>query len=879
MISLNLFKPINRVLFVTRDRFEYLYPKDITIKLVGEKAFGLSCLPEMWTLPFIVIAGEVFKGYNVNKPDDVLSASLLSIIKDALSSICINDKQQIIIRSSGCFEGMNERGRMHSCVGSVALIDNVLIDCLSKIAYDDDITEKYMPLIIQKMPSLVSIKGHLSNETRLSKEKRDWIGEREQVSSLGDNVIRINLRNWRHKINAGSYGNKELSCNLSPHISEVLKIPAAWATQQGLRIHYEWVWDGEFVYLVQADQEKKVEGVNPKDIYISFRENAKYEPLCLRFIDDKCKKYSKINNVFIYRKLGFLELPLYVLDDENIINDLARGKVSDDLRKDISVLVKGSLVIRMDIDSDDLEIKQLLPRTHEVRSVSLAIDWLIEKSNEVKRKSSDDVIFIFHNFIPAVASAFAFAAPGQRKVQIESLWGLPEGLYYNSHDKYIVDTKIARFNDVGKVNLKDFTVQKNINYKHYFVRPDESGEWRTEVVKSPYDWSPTITSQQWIKKIAYDSRSIAEEECAPLSIMWFVDVPEHICNSRVIPWYHEQCDLSGNSRAKINRKKKPFDQSIVIQNTEDIERLEKEIKDHRSFVKRIRILPKEEKLLRDKNTLRRIGELCKENDAIILLEGGILSHAYYQLMQVNAIVEIIHPFIDKEEVNEYDKLVRDNIVRNIVNNGESVDYIRLKGENLLKALKNKLIEESFEVLDASDQDSIISEIADVEEVISSILKSLDVTPQVLEKVKKKKKDFAGGFEEGFVLTKTKNLIPTKKTSGDDLFLFDRNKSNENDVSFSYLQDKIERLGKRIDRWTDKKKYQNVMEGLLHASIPAILDNWSIKSAELYLDKDKSTSVIVELNGRRNKSRIEVDVSTYLIEKDQDINEKQLSLFP
>src|SRR5690606_12268061 len=97
-----------------------------------------------------------------------------------------------------------------------------------------------------------------------------------------------------------------------------------------------------------------------------------------------------------------------------------------------------SLVIRTDIVSDDLSQKQLLPRTHEVRNFDEAKDWLIKNSSALLEKLSanSELAFIFHNFIPAEAAAFAFSAPGERKVQIEALWGIPEGLYYNSHDKY-----------------------------------------------------------------------------------------------------------------------------------------------------------------------------------------------------------------------------------------------------------------------------------------------------------------------------------------------------------------------------------------------------------------------------------------------------------
>ena len=52
----------------------------------------------------------------------------------------------------------------------------------------------------------------------------------------------------------------------------------------------------------------------------------------------------------------------------------------------------------------------------------------------------------------------------------------------------------------------------------------------------------------------------------------------------------------------------------------------------------------DEKLLRDKNTLKKIGDHANAKGAIIILEGAVLSHPYYQLLSTGATVEVVHPF-------------------------------------------------------------------------------------------------------------------------------------------------------------------------------------------------------------------------------------------
>ena len=246
-------------------------------------------------------------------------------------------------------------------------------------------------------------------------------------------------------------------------------------------------------------------------------------------------------------------------------------------------------------------------------------------------------------------------------MQIEALWGLPEGLYYNAHDKYIVDTQEPGGKDLRREHIGRFTIQRKASFKKFFVAPDQHGRWTTQILKPPYDWRWSIKKREWVKEIALESRRIAEEEGKPLSIMWFIGVPKEFCIKPIFPWHHETFDPTITSRALTHRTKTPFDKSLVIKTSADIEVLRREAEKPRSDVRRVRIQPQEEVLLRDKDTLRMVGELTKKMNAIILLEGGVLSHAYYQLMRTNAIIEVLQPFEDYEDKREFYKIVRDKI--------------------------------------------------------------------------------------------------------------------------------------------------------------------------------------------------------------------------
>lgn len=871
-------EPLNSILFVSQEEITLISPESITVEFVGEKAFGLSCLPKLWTQPFVVVSDKLLSLYRncTSENSNQLIKHWSEQIIEAVQSVGINNQDNIIVRSSGCSEGLKERGKYYSSEGKLENLINPLTDCLERLSHDTNLITQKVPLIIQKLISPISSKGHLSNERRCYEDKRDWLCEFEELKTDRIKIFPINIRNWRQKILVDEFTDKVLMCNLSAHVSEVLKIAASWAYEKKLRLHYEWVWDGNTIYLVQADQEHAVNGVNPTKIYQSkSTKQHVFIPKCLKQINEQhAKRYNKIRNVFTYIKLGLPNAKLYALDNQSVINDLALGKVASELEEDIKELVKGSLVIRMDIATEELNRRQLLPRTQEVRDLDHALKWLKEESANIQHtKMQDDLVFIFHNFVQANSSAFAYSAPGERKVQIEALWGLPEGLYYNAHDKYIVDTKTPRVEELNYNCINRFEIWKKRNFKRYFVAPNENGQWTSKVLMPPYDWQGTIKKEEWIREIAFESRRIAEEEGKALSIMWFIDVSNECCPKKVLPWYHEHYDPRKTSRSLTHRSKTPFDKSLVIRTNDDIEKLRQEATIKPSSVRRIRIQPQDDKLLRNKNTLREIGELSKKIDAVILLEGGVLSHAYYQLMETDAIVEVLHPFENIENKREFNKLVRDKVVLNIEHGGEVVDWTKLSGEHLLRALKEKLIEESFEVLDAIDQDSIVDEMADVSEVIDEILSRLGISREKLQQRQNQKREKAGGFKDGTVLLETQNPLPTKKEVKIGKSLFDGFDIPDIRAHTPLDGRMVIELGHKIDKSSDRREHEAATEVLFRMMIPTVRDDWIASTPETTFDLDSERGVRSKITGKRLGAKIQIELSVFIQRKP-----KQLKLF-
>lgn len=866
-------QPQSPVTLVTDAGYSIVPVAEITKELVGEKAFGLSCIPSAWTLPFVVIGSNLFARYLVaNKSNRAaLIACWSQHLTDALVSIGLELDTSVWIRSSGTAETIADRGRLHSELGTVSSVASALEICLQQTSQAIKSTDERVCLVVQRAVTAVSAKGHLSDERQYAQEARDWLGEFEAPASIQDPYFRINLRAWRRKENEAAFL-RPLACSLRVSISRALEPAAWWAYKRGTRIHFEWVWDGKFVFLVQADEALTSAGFDPTAQIKALQRNATTKPTlrCLTEItQEHARKFHKIRNVEVYKKLGLPSCPIFVLDNDEVFSELRSGIVRQELRHDIEALCEFSLVIRTDIETNEQAKRQLLPRTCEERDCDNALQFLQQTLSGFHNAGiSEPIAFIFHNFIPAVSSAFAYAAPGNRKVHIECLWGLPEGLYYNSHDKIVVDTKKGGVSGTDALDAKKFVIQYKERYKGFCVAPDSNGEWVRMALSEPFDWRRAIGRDEWVREIALQSRRIAEDVGEPLSIMWFVGVPPRFSTKPTFPWYHEPYLVQEQQRSAIRRRKASWDKTIVIESAADVERLRAEANVERSTVRQIRLQPKDNDLLRNKLLLETVGALAKKIDAVIYLEGGTLSHAYYQLLQTSAQVDIAHPFEFPDETQEFHKLVRDGVPQKITNSGEVAKVLRLSGDDLLHALREKLVEEAIEALDAKGHDRLLEELADLDEVVDAVLGQLKINRKELSRIKKQKRATAGGFDEGVVLIGTANpsRIGQSSESGD---LFDSDSPPVTPTSLAA----IDRRGAVSRRWEDKREHggSNV-ERILRVSVGLTQDDWTTDSREIAVGENGEAAVRARVTGHRDGSTMTLEISVYSLPK-------QLQLFP
>lgn len=103
---------------------------------------------------------------------------------------------------------------------------------------------------------------------------------------------------------------------------------------------------------------------------------------------------------------------------------------------------------------------------------------------------------------------------------------------------------------------------------------------------------------------------------------------------------------------------------------------------------------------------------------------------------------------------DYNKLVRDNIINLIEDEGRKCNFKYLNDSDFNYALRKKLVEESIEVLYASNLDELQEELADILEVFETIINFHHLKINNLLQIKEKKYEDKGGFHKRIFLKNT-----------------------------------------------------------------------------------------------------------------------------
>ena len=262
---------------------------EISADSIGLKAFGLTSIPSEWVPPFFVITASC-----IEKSTD---KTIHTWIIQCLTNIGIREDQQVMIRSSGTRETMQQRGQFTSMACSTS---EIVTKIKTSIDEHSQHSRGAMHWVVQLYISSRG-KGHLSNERRLRKENRDWITEFEPHGDKPGYTAPISVRRWR---DGTVPSDLTLHCNTELAVTLLLKRVAMWASMFSSRIHFEWVWDGREIYIVQAQVEEHTGGVDPR-LLLKFQINS-VECTSLKMFhqasQEDYNRYGKLRNAKIYHR-------------------------------------------------------------------------------------------------------------------------------------------------------------------------------------------------------------------------------------------------------------------------------------------------------------------------------------------------------------------------------------------------------------------------------------------------------------------------------------------------------------------------------------------------------------------------------------------------
>jgi predicted house-cleaning noncanonical NTP pyrophosphatase (MazG superfamily) len=701
--------------------------------LIGEKAAGLVRVAAYARVPpYLVLTTEwSYRGVAAKSQlQDAATEEEWLDVSRALAEILTSAPMGVCLRPSVPGEPMSQRGSTVSrrIEGDFHAILSEIQEMLrwNRVA-------TVIALIVQHFVG--GQLGHLSNEFRLMRDSSHWLIE-HQASAFDSPRATTSS----HIRSTSRTEIKNTPPSAAARLRTALELLAASFSHTPQRWHFEWVFDGENLWIVQADREDPPpDAPAPGETWMGQIMTPLPTPTWpLRpFIQGENTEFPKLRWQSAFARVGGQTTTFVVMDDKQTWELLLHGEVSKALKTAIESLVEGGpLVARTDIATED--VTKSLPRSDCLLTSTRAVEFLVEKVASSQRlRDAQQRILIFHRFIPARACAFAYARGEREAVQIDATFGVPDGLSVYPHDTFIV---------AADTNL----VRRRIRYKGTYLDVMEDGSWMPQLADPRLGWSPSLSDAQAVE-MSRISRTMSRQEKRPLLVMFFASGHRETMPTGILPWILDYEVPPPGNYGEISRGL--FNVPIV----HDVDSLQRIATGNPPS--RVIYRPPSAAIRDDARHLA-VGELAWENGVTLIWEGSVLAHVWYVLARSGAIVLPVATEEDGDDdpgTQEFNKLVRDGVPAKIERAGERALTATVSGDMLVRLLRQKLIEEAIEVFEAANRQELGEEIADLREVLEALTAAARLDPAEIEEIQNAKRSARGGFERGIVLRQT--MIP------------------------------------------------------------------------------------------------------------------------
>ena len=737
--------------------------------VIGWKANGISKLLSDWVPAFFIVTVTGYQRWrDARKEEDIDVWPLDSLAtQGALRRVAVPNAK-ILVRSSGVAEDFEARGRYESHE-SLATLDGLKAAAFSvwrQAAGNASTLEKAgataecsRALLVQKAIKAFR-KGHLSNERRVSQNPNDWLMEEEPLGADERSLT------WRFRVKRADVPLRRgpVRCDTEKALRVQLSALACWATHKRQRMHFEWVWDGKRLWVVQCDIEVPAIGTLPGQTWLKPLMPPQIGKLNILVEAQNARGvWQKTDSLRAFHACGLPTAKIFVLEDSVTQRELMRGRIPSKLKADIVHLLQLAVVIRSEVSAAESEFPALSPRTATLSTLQEVTTFLIDQSRKFAAEgvNAGRFCYLIHHFIPARAGAFSFSKPNNPRVRIDSTWGVPDSLLAYPHDSFEFDTSAPR------------NIKRQLRCKSHYIYAGEDGKWIPLRCAESHDWIPSLTDSE-IQKIAECSVKLSSHLKRPVEVMFFVGVDEASGHPACLPWVI-QSDVPDFSDA--NEQFQYAGVSFLVDDEIALARARDWIPQHKSRGKVfIKLRPRLE-LLRSKKFVQDVANFAVEQHVPVELEGSVLSHFYYLLWKAGVQIRAVDGFKGRTQRRRFGKLVRDKIPVKISLHGETPRVFKLSKEELLPMLKAKAVEEAFELFWETDPSRILEELADLLEVVRSTCAVLGRKPEELEELAALKRKERGGFEKGLMLIETEE-VPLMNTHS-EISLFSGSESQTN----------------------------------------------------------------------------------------------------
>lgn len=504
---------------------------DWVVRNYGTKAAGMMRIPPAWCPPFIAIPVWLYKEWDQKRghlPHALHKKRGLDL-SGAINELVALGAQNFIVRSSAIEESMDQRGRYRSYpVNKKEGVPGVLkaVEKIYRQFSGGNGTNDSIGVLIQ--PHYVPTSyGHLSNEVHVSPTRNQWGYVIEGPSYAPGKGL-------NSKFASSPNSKKPIPLLAQKDLPKRLRQVAHWAERQvDERCHFEWCASAHTLWLVQFDLESEIStGVDPLDV--SLLRIKSRSDIYLPSADSVFSLYKvgsgtpwkKLQNVNDFQSSTGAPLPRLYFATAFAIERTLRTRPPQALADEIDELTNGRAVLRTDTINTKLSGFNL-PRTFTVSGVK-AVAWLSERLKDLNRKEIPltDVCFVLHQYVPAQACAWAYFEPGNDYVQIDSLWGLPDGLQFLSHDSYYVRTSTWK------------VATERIRYKPRFLQEQDDGSWKYVQVARQFGRHKSLAASA-LRYIARETVAISDR-IGSAQIMWFCNIPEELGLGKHLPWFRSR---------------------------------------------------------------------------------------------------------------------------------------------------------------------------------------------------------------------------------------------------------------------------------------------------------------------------------------------------